>query len=151
MKILCIGRNYVEHIQELDHNRHIPEAPVFFLKPDTALLRNNEAFYVPSFSKDLHYETELVIRINRMAKSLDEKFAPRCYSEVGLGIDFTARDLQRRCIAEGLPWEICKAFDHSAALSPNSFRWQSWAETYRTSTSKCRSMTKSDNAAIRLK
>lgn len=118
MKILCIGRNYVEHIQELDHNRHIPEAPVFFLKPDTALLRNNEAFYVPSFSKDLHYETELVIRINRMAKSLDEKFAPRCYSEVGLGIDFTARDLQRRCIAEGLPWEICKAFDHSAALSP---------------------------------
>ncbi len=118
MKILCIGRNYVEHIQELDHNRHIPEAPVFFLKPDTALLRNNEAFYVPSFSEDLHYETELVIRINRMAKSLDEKFAPRCYSEVGLGIDFTARDLQRRCIAEGLPWEICKAFDHSAALSP---------------------------------
>lgn len=118
MKILCIGRNYVEHIQELDHNRHIPEAPVFFLKPDTALLRNNEAFYVPSFSEDLHYETELVIRINRMAKFLDEKFAPRCYSEVGLGIDFTARDLQRRCIAEGLPWEICKAFDHSAALSP---------------------------------
>lgn len=118
MKILCIGRNYVEHIQELDNNRKIPPAPVFFLKPDTALLRNNDAFYVPSFSQDLHYETELVIRINRVAKSIDEKFAHRCYDEVGLGIDFTARDIQRRCIAEGLPWEICKAFDHSAALSP---------------------------------
>ncbi len=118
MKILCIGRNYVEHIQELDNNRKIPPAPVFFLKPDTALLRNNDAFYVPSFSQNLHYETELVIRINRVAKSIDEKFAHRCYDEVGLGIDFTARDIQRRCIAEGLPWEICKAFDHSAALSP---------------------------------
>ncbi len=118
MKIFCIGRNYVEHIQELDNNRHIPPAPVFFLKPDTALLRNNDAFYVPSFSQDLHYETELVIRINRVAKAIDEKFAHRCYDEVGLGIDFTARDIQRRCIAEGLPWEICKAFDHSAALSP---------------------------------
>lgn len=118
MKIFCIGRNYVEHIQELDNNRNIPPAPVFFLKPDTALLRNNDAFYVPSFSQDLHYETELVVRINRVAKAIDEKFAHRCYDEVGLGIDFTARDIQRRCIAEGLPWEICKAFDHSAALSP---------------------------------
>lgn len=118
MKIFCIGRNYVEHIQELDNNRNIPPAPVFFLKPDTALLRNNDAFYVPSFSRELHYETELVVRINRVAKAIDEKFAHRCYDEVGLGIDFTARDIQRRCIAEGLPWEICKAFDHSAALSP---------------------------------
>lgn len=118
MKIFCIGRNYVEHIQELDNNRNIPSAPVFFLKPDTALLRNNDAFYVPSFSRDLHYETELVVRINRVAKAIDEKFAHRCYEEVGLGIDFTARDIQRRCIAEGLPWEICKAFDHSAAVSP---------------------------------
>lgn len=118
MKILCIGRNYVEHIQELDNNRNIPPAPVFFLKPDTALLRNNEAFYIPSFSEEVHYETELVVRINRVAKAIDEKFAHRCYDEVGLGIDFTARDIQRRCIAEGLPWEVCKAFDHSAAVAP---------------------------------
>lgn len=118
MKIICIGRNYVEHIEELDHNRDIPEAPIFFMKPDTALLRNNEPFYVPSFSNDLHYETELVVKINRVAKSIDEKFAHRCYDSVGLGIDFTARDIQRNCIAKGLPWEICKAFDHSAAISP---------------------------------
>lgn len=118
MKIICIGRNYVEHIEELDHNREIPEAPVFFAKPDTALLRNNEPFYVPDFSDDLHYETELVVRINRVVKSIDEKFAHRCYDMVGLGIDFTARDIQRKCIEKGLPWEVCKAFDYSAAVSP---------------------------------
>ena len=118
MKIICIGRNYIEHIQELDKNRDIPETPVFFMKPDTALLRNNDPFYVPGFSQDLHYETELVVKINRVVKALDERFARRCYSEVGLGIDFTARDVQRNCIAKGLPWENCKAFDHSAALSP---------------------------------
>lgn len=117
MKIICIGRNYVEHIQELDNNSNIPEAPLFFLKPDTALLRNNEPFYVPAFSNDLHYETELVVKINRVVKAIDEKFAGRCYDEVGLGIDFTARDIQRKCMEKGLPWEICKAFDHSAALS----------------------------------
>lgn len=118
MKIICIGRNYIEHIEELDNNRNIPAEPLFFTKPDTALLRNNEAFYVPSFSNDLHYETELVVKINRVVKAIDERFASRCYEEVGLGIDFTARDVQRRCMAEGLPWEICKAFDHSAAISP---------------------------------
>jgi 2-keto-4-pentenoate hydratase/2-oxohepta-3-ene-1,7-dioic acid hydratase in catechol pathway len=118
MKIICIGRNYVDHIQELDGNRNIPPEPVFFAKPDTALLRNNDPFYVPDFSRDLHYETELVVRIDRMARCIDERFASRCYHEVGLGIDFTARDIQRRCIAEGLPWEICKAFDRSAAVSP---------------------------------
>ncbi|MDR2936359.1 MAG: fumarylacetoacetate hydrolase family protein [Rikenellaceae bacterium] len=118
MKIICIGRNYVDHIHELDGNRNIPTEPIFFSKPDTALLRNNDPFYVPDFSNDLHYETELVVRIKRTAKAIDEKFAPRCYDEVGLGIDFTARDIQRRCIAEGLPWEVCKSFDHSAAVSP---------------------------------
>lgn len=118
MKIICIGRNYVEHIQELDGNRNIPPEPIFFTKPDTALLRNNDPFYVPDFSRDLHYETELVVKINRLAKCIDEKFASRCYTEVGLGIDFTARDIQRNCIEKGLPWEICKAFDHSAAVSP---------------------------------
>ena len=118
MKIICIGRNYVDHIQELDGNRNIPVEPIFFTKPDTALLRNNDPFYVPDFSDDLHYETELVVKINRLAKCIDEKFAPRCYTEVGLGIDFTARDIQRNCIEKGLPWEVCKAFDHSAAVSP---------------------------------
>ena len=118
MKIICIGRNYVDHIQELDGNRNIPSEPLFFAKPDTALLRNNDPFYVPDFSNDLHYETELVVKISRLAKCIDERFAPRCYDEVGLGIDFTARDIQRECMAKGLPWEICKAFDHSAAISP---------------------------------
>lgn len=118
MKIICIGRNYLEHIEELDNNRNIPAEPLFFTKPDTALLRNNEAFYIPDFSNELHYETELVVKINRVVKAIDQRFASRCYTEVGLGIDFTARDVQRKCIAEGLPWEICKAFDHSAAVSP---------------------------------
>ncbi|MDR0955105.1 MAG: fumarylacetoacetate hydrolase family protein [Rikenellaceae bacterium] len=118
MKIICIGRNYVDHIEELDGNRNIPADPIFFAKPDTALLRNNDPFYVPDFSQEVHYETELVVRINRMAKCIDQRFAARCYAEVGLGIDFTARDIQRRCMAEGLPWEICKAFDHSAVVSP---------------------------------
>ncbi|MCC8088462.1 MAG: fumarylacetoacetate hydrolase family protein [Rikenellaceae bacterium] len=118
MKIICIGKNYTDHIQELDGNSNIPDKPIFFTKPDTALLRNNEPFYIPDFSKEVHYETELVVRINRVAKSISEKFASRCYTEVGLGIDFTARDIQRDCIAKGLPWEICKAFDLSAAISP---------------------------------
>lgn len=118
MKIICIGRNYVEHIEELDGERNTPPEPQFFLKPDTALLRNNRPFYVPDFSRELHYETELVVRIGRVGRAIEERFAPRYYSEVGLGIDFTARDLQRRCIAEGLPWEVCKAFDYSAAVSP---------------------------------
>lgn len=118
MKIICIGRNYREHISELDNTREVPSEPQFFMKPDTALLRNNDPFYVPSFSKEVHYETELVVRINRVVKAIEEKFAHRCYDEVGLGIDFTARDVQRRCIEKGLPWEICKSFDRSAAISP---------------------------------
>jgi 2-keto-4-pentenoate hydratase/2-oxohepta-3-ene-1,7-dioic acid hydratase in catechol pathway len=116
VKIICIGRNYADHARELGGD--VPAEPVFFCKPDTALLRNNEPFYVPSFSREVHYETEVVVRITRVAKCIEERFAHRCYDEAGLGIDFTARDLQRRCIAEGLPWEVAKAFDHSAAVSP---------------------------------
>lgn len=118
MKIICMARNYAAHAAELHDGGSVPREPVFFLKPDTALLRNNDPFYVPSFSDEVHYECELVVRINRLAKCIDRRFANRCYDEVGLGIDFTARDRQREAIANGLPWELCKGFDHSAALSP---------------------------------
>ena len=117
MKIICIGRNYADHAKELNDGAELPKEPLFFLKPDTALLRNNDPFYIPAFSNEVHYECELVVRITRLAKCIDQKFASRCYEEVGLGIDFTARDLQREAIAKGLPWELCKGFDHSAALS----------------------------------
>lgn len=113
-----MARNYAAHAAELHDGGEVPREPVFFLKPDTALLRNNDPFYVPSFSDEVHYECELVVRINRLAKCIDRRFAHRCYDEVGLGIDFTARDLQREAIAKGLPWEPAKAFDRSAALSP---------------------------------
>ena len=117
MKLICIGRNYAAHAAELNDGAELPREPLFFLKPDTALLRNNDPFYIPSFSNEVHYECELVVRITRLAKCIDEKFASRCYEEVGLGIDFTARDIQREAIQKGLPWELCKGFDHSAALS----------------------------------
>ncbi len=117
MKIICIGRNYADHAKELNDGAEIPKEPLFFLKPDTALFRNNDPFYIPSFSSEVHYECELVVRITRLAKCIDEKFASRCYEEVGLGIDFTARDIQREAIKKGLPWELSKGFDHSAALS----------------------------------
>ena len=122
MKIICIGRNYAEHAEELHRDTGLtggPSAePVWFLKPDTALLRNNDPFYIPAFSQEVHYECELVVRIDRVGRAIAEKFASRYYNEVGLGIDFTARDLQREAIAQGLPWERAKAFDRSAALSP---------------------------------
>ena len=117
MKLICIGRNYAAHAAELNDGAELPKEPLFFLKADTALLRNNDPFYIPAFSNEVHYECELVVRITRLAKCMDVKFASRCYEEVGLGIDFTARDLQREAIAKGLPWELCKGFDHSAALS----------------------------------
>ncbi len=117
MKIICIGCNYSAHIEEMN-NLDRPKEPMFFLKPDTALLRNNDPFYIPSFSNQVEYECELVVKITRVAKHIERQFARRCYDEVGLGIDFTARDIQREAIAKGLPWELCKGFDHSAAISP---------------------------------
>ncbi|MFR9620126.1 MAG: fumarylacetoacetate hydrolase family protein [Rikenellaceae bacterium] len=117
MKIICIGCNYNAHVEELGTLKR-PEEPMFFVKPDTAMLRNNDPFYLPSFSQQIDYECELVVKITRVVKHIDTKFASRCYDEVGLGIDFTARDIQRRAIEQGLPWEQCKGFDHSAAISP---------------------------------
>ena len=118
MKIICIARNYADAAAEPGDTAAGGAGPVFFLKPDTALLRNNDPFYIPAFSHEVHYECELVVRIDRVGRSIAEKFAHRYYHEVGLGIDFTARDLQREAIAKGLPWEPAKAFDRSAALSP---------------------------------
>lgn len=114
MKIFCIGRNYAEHAKEL--NNAIPSAPVVFMKPATALLTENKDFYYPNFTKDLHYECELVLRICKNGKAVQEKFAPNYYDAITVGIDFTARDLQEQQKAKGLPWEIAKAFDHSAVL-----------------------------------
>lgn len=114
MKIFAIGQNYIEHNKEL--NSKNPTEPVVFMKPDTALLRNNKPFYIPDFSNELHYETELLLKFNRLGKNIDPKFAHRYYAEIGLGVDFTARDLQRKLKAEGKPWEVCKAFDHSAVV-----------------------------------
>ncbi|AZQ62014.1 FAA hydrolase family protein [Flammeovirga pectinis] len=115
MKIICIGRNYVDHIAELNNER--PTEPVIFTKPETAVLKNNDPFYYPEFSKDIHHEVELVVKICKGGKYIQEKFAHRYYEEVGLGIDFTARDVQSRLKAKGLPWELAKAFNDSAPIS----------------------------------
>ena len=115
MKIICVGMNYREHIRELAND--VPDEPVIFLKPDSALLRNNDPFYIPSFSNELHYECELIVRIKRLGTHIDSRFANRYYDEIGLGIDFTARDLQRKLREKGLPWEKAKAFDRSAVIS----------------------------------
>uniref|UniRef100_UPI0040476544 fumarylacetoacetate hydrolase family protein n=1 Tax=Roseivirga sp. TaxID=1964215 RepID=UPI0040476544 len=115
MKIIAIGRNYAEHIAELNNER--PSEPVVFLKPDTAVLRNNAPFYHPDFSKDIHYEVEVLLKISKEGKHIDKKFAHKYYDEIGIGIDFTARDLQQRCKEKGLPWEIAKAFNGSAPIS----------------------------------
>ncbi|MFT6716080.1 MAG: acylpyruvate hydrolase [Saprospiraceae bacterium] len=114
MKIICIGRNYVQHAKELGND--VPTEPVFFLKPDSALLQKNAPFFIPDFSNEIHYEVELVVKINRLGKSISENFAHKYYQEIGLGIDFTARDLQDELKAKGLPWEKAKAFDGSAVM-----------------------------------
>jgi acylpyruvate hydrolase len=115
MKILCIGRNYADHISELNNER--PTEPVIFLKPDTAILKDNDPFYHPDFSKDIHHEVEIVLKINKVGKNIESKFAHKYYDEIGIGIDFTARDLQAKLKEKGLPWEKAKAFDNSAPIS----------------------------------
>lgn len=117
MKIIAIGWNYPKHNAELGHSVIKPNSPVIFLKPETAVLKDNEPFYLPDFSNDIQYETELVFRISKMAKNVDVKFASRYYDALGLGIDFTARDLQNQFKEVGNPWELCKAFDNSAPIS----------------------------------
>jgi len=115
MKIIAIGRNYIEHAKEL--NNPVPKEPMFFMKPETALIRNNKPFFYPDFSKEIHYEAEIVLKICRLGKNIETKFANRYFDEIGIGIDFTARDLQQKCKEKGKPWEIAKSFDGSAPIS----------------------------------
>ncbi|MDG1725286.1 MAG: fumarylacetoacetate hydrolase family protein [Bacteroidia bacterium] len=114
MKIICIGRNYVSHVKELGNE--IPKEPVLFMKPDSSIFRQRDAFYIPDWTNEVHYEAEIVIKINRIGKNIEEKFALKYYSQFTLGIDFTARDVQKKLKAQGLPWEKSKAFDQSAVL-----------------------------------
>jgi 2-keto-4-pentenoate hydratase/2-oxohepta-3-ene-1,7-dioic acid hydratase in catechol pathway len=114
VKIICIGRNYTEHIKELENER--PTDPVIFLKPDTSILLKKQPFFIPDFSDDVHYEVEILVKINRIGKHIDKKFAHKYYNEIGLGIDFTARDLQSTLKEKGLPWEKAKAFDGAAVI-----------------------------------
>jgi len=114
MKLICIGRNYTEHIKELENEK--PTDPVVFLKPDTAILLKKQPFFIPEFSNDVHHEVEVLVKINRVGKYIDKKFAHKYYNEIGLGIDFTARDLQRQLKEKGLPWEKAKAFDGAAVI-----------------------------------
>ncbi|PCJ25040.1 MAG: 2-hydroxyhepta-2,4-diene-1,7-dioate isomerase [Flavobacteriales bacterium] len=115
MKIICIGRNYANHAKEL--NNPVPTEPIFFLKPETSLLPKNNPFVYPSFSNDVQHEVEIVIKINRLGKHIDQKFAHKYYNEIAVGVDFTARDIQQQCKEKGLPWEKAKAFDGSAPTS----------------------------------
>jgi len=115
MKIICIGRNYVDHISELNNEK--PSDPVIFLKPDTAILLKKQPFFIPDFSNDVHHEVEILVKINRIGKHIEKRFAHKYYDEIGLGIDFTARDLQSKLKEKGLPWEKAKAFDGAAVIS----------------------------------
>lgn len=114
MKLICIGRNYTKHIEELNSEK--PTEPVIFLKPDTAILLKKQPFFIPDFSDNVHHEVEILVKINKVGKYIDKKFAHKYYDEIGLGIDFTARDLQNQLKDKGLPWEKCKAFDGSAVI-----------------------------------
>jgi 2-keto-4-pentenoate hydratase/2-oxohepta-3-ene-1,7-dioic acid hydratase in catechol pathway len=114
MKIICIGRNYAKHIEELRNER--PTEPVIFLKPDTAILPKNMPFFIPEFTNDIHHEVEIIVKINRVGKHIEPRFAHKYYNEIGLGIDFTARELQNQLKEKGLPWEKAKAFDGSAVV-----------------------------------
>ena len=114
MKLICIGRNYTGHIQELENEK--PTDPVVFLKPDTAILLKKQPFFIPDFSDDVHYEVEVLVKIKKVGKHIDKKFAHKYYDDIGLGIDFTARDLQAQLKAKGLPWEKAKAFDGAAVI-----------------------------------
>lgn len=124
MKIICIGRNYTDHIKELNNDR--PSDPVIFMKPDTSILLKKQPFFIPDFSSDIHHEVEVLVKINKVGKHIQEKFAHKYYDEVGLGIDFTARDLQQQLKEDGLPWEKAKSFDGAAVVGTffpkNSFK-----------------------------
>lgn len=115
MKLICVGRNYVDHIHELNNEQ--PDDPVIFLKPETALPLRHEPFFYPDFSRDVHHEVEVLVKISRVGKNIDQKFAHKYYDEIGVGIDFTARDVQSKLKAKGLPWELAKAFNGSAPIS----------------------------------
>jgi len=127
MKIICIGRNYAAHIAEL--NNEVPERPVIFMKPSTALLKDNKDFFYPDFTHDLHYEAELVLKISKQGKHIEREFAHRYYEEVTVGVDFTARDLQSELKGKGLPWEKAKAFDQSAVIGS----WKKWKDLQESS------------------
>ena len=115
MKIICVGRNYVDHIHELNNEQ--PDDPVIFLKPETAIPLKNEPFFYPDFSQDVHHEVEVLVKISRVGKNIEEKFAHKYYDEIGVGLDFTARDVQSKLKAKGLPWELAKGFNGSAPMS----------------------------------
>ena len=115
MKIIAIGRNYAEHIKELNNER--PDEPVIFTKPETAILKDGEPFYYPDFSQDVHHEVEIIVKISKMGKNIEEKFAHKYYDEIGIGIDFTARDIQSKLKAKGLPWDLAKGFNGSSPIS----------------------------------
>ena len=115
MKIICVGRNYVDHIHELNNEQ--PDDPVIFLKPETAIPLKGEPFFYPDFSQDVHHEVEVLVKINRVGKNIEEKFAHKYYDEIGVGLDFTARDVQSKLKAKGLPWELAKGFNGSAPMS----------------------------------
>ena len=128
MKIICIGKNYVSHAKEMGST--VPKEPLFFLKPDSAILPKNHPFFIPDFSREIHHEIELIIKIKKLGKHIEKRFAPSYYSEIGLGIDFTARDLQNECKINGHPWEKAKAFDHSAVIGTTFYSIEKFNEIH---------------------